>query len=175
MLDKVCHAPINTYFDITPTGMILNRFSNDINKVDVVIPFSLRAQITNYLILVSAIAVTAYNVIWVLVVIPFILVILIYMLKSFSKTLKEASRMVNVTNSPIITHMNETLNGASTIRTYEKTSEFEQKTYDLLDKKGAALVIRRGAQSWFNTRINLLSTFLMCFSYIYCVSSSSSL
>jgi len=34
MLEKVCKAPINLYFDKTPSGKILNRFSKDINKID---------------------------------------------------------------------------------------------------------------------------------------------
>lgn len=34
MIHKVSHAPINLYFDKTPTGRILNRFSSDINKID---------------------------------------------------------------------------------------------------------------------------------------------
>jgi ABC-type multidrug transport system fused ATPase/permease subunit len=34
MLTRICNAPINLYFDKTPSGKILNRFSKDINKVD---------------------------------------------------------------------------------------------------------------------------------------------
>jgi ATP-binding cassette subfamily C (CFTR/MRP) protein 1 len=34
MLAYTCNAPINLYFDKTPSGRILNRFSKDINKVD---------------------------------------------------------------------------------------------------------------------------------------------
>ena len=34
MIDKVANAPINLYFDKTPSGIILNRFSSDINKID---------------------------------------------------------------------------------------------------------------------------------------------
>lgn len=37
MLEKTMNAPINLYFDKTPSGQILNRFSNDINNVDTVI------------------------------------------------------------------------------------------------------------------------------------------
>ena len=34
MLKKTWNAPINLYFDKTPSGRILNRFSKDINKMD---------------------------------------------------------------------------------------------------------------------------------------------
>jgi ATP-binding cassette, subfamily C (CFTR/MRP), member 1 len=34
MLERTSNAPINLYFDKTPTGRILNRFSSDINRLD---------------------------------------------------------------------------------------------------------------------------------------------
>ena len=34
MVDATSNAPINLYFDKTPSGMILNRFSNDINNIE---------------------------------------------------------------------------------------------------------------------------------------------
>jgi len=34
MFRRVLSAPINIYFDKTPTGVILNRFSKDINLID---------------------------------------------------------------------------------------------------------------------------------------------
>lgn len=167
MLAKVCNAPVNLYFDVTPTGLILNRFSKDINMLDTTIPFSIRAQIMNYLIVISTIGITAYNVIWILLTVPFLLGILFWMMKIFASTLKESSRMESVTSSPVLTHLAETINGASAIRTFEKQDVFEQKQFHLLDQRVSAMIIKRGAQSWFNTRINLLAAFLMCFSYLY--------
>jgi len=171
MLKKVWNAPINLYFDITPTGVILNRFSKDIQMLDIIIPFSIRSQLGNYVVLLSVVVITAYNVIWVLLVIPFILVIMIYFMKRFSRTLKESSRMENVTASPVLTHIGEILNGVSTVRAYDKWENFEKSLHQLLDNKMSVLVIKRGVQSWFNTRINLLSVFLMSFAYLYWVST----
>jgi len=34
MLLSVFNAPINLYFDVTPTGRVLNRFSKDMDQVD---------------------------------------------------------------------------------------------------------------------------------------------
>ena len=171
MLNRVCRAPINLYFDITPTGIILNRFSKDIQIIDVTLPFLLRNQNMNYIQLVIVIAVTAYNVIWVLAIVPFLLLILIYLLRMFSRTLKEASRIETISASPVLTHLNETLNGVSTIRAYNKNLQFEKQIYRLIDQRLAALIIKRGVQCWFNTRINIISVFVMSFAYLYWVSS----
>jgi len=34
MINKIFRAPINLFFDVTPTGLIINRFSNDLEKVE---------------------------------------------------------------------------------------------------------------------------------------------
>lgn len=34
MLQTVFYAPVNLYFDVTPIGSILNRFSKDLNQVE---------------------------------------------------------------------------------------------------------------------------------------------
>lgn len=34
MIKKVLNAPINLYFDITPIGRILNKFSKDLSAVE---------------------------------------------------------------------------------------------------------------------------------------------
>jgi ABC-type multidrug transport system fused ATPase/permease subunit len=36
MIDKVFHAPVNLYFDTTPIGRILNRFSKDLNTMETI-------------------------------------------------------------------------------------------------------------------------------------------
>jgi hypothetical protein len=41
MVTHNLRAPINLYFDKTPTGKILNRFSKDINKIDADFPFTI--------------------------------------------------------------------------------------------------------------------------------------
>jgi len=38
MINRVLKAPINLYFDRTPSGIIINRFSNDINEIDSALP-----------------------------------------------------------------------------------------------------------------------------------------
>ena len=39
MLGKVLNAPINLYFDVTPIGRILNKFSKDLEVADGYVSF----------------------------------------------------------------------------------------------------------------------------------------
>ena len=45
MLSKVFNAPINLYFEVTPIGRILNRFSRDLSEVE----FELAVDVGNFL------------------------------------------------------------------------------------------------------------------------------
>lgn len=35
MIERVIAAPINLYFDVTPIGRILNKFSKDLNIIEI--------------------------------------------------------------------------------------------------------------------------------------------
>jgi ABC-type multidrug transport system fused ATPase/permease subunit len=43
MIHSVLRAPINLFFDVTPTGTIMNRFSKDLQVLDTEIAFSFGA------------------------------------------------------------------------------------------------------------------------------------
>lgn len=46
ILGNVIRAPCTTFYDITPVGRILNRFSKDVETLDNVLPMTLRGWIT---------------------------------------------------------------------------------------------------------------------------------
>lgn len=43
LLNTVMRAPTTTFFDVTPVGRIINRFSHDVDAVDNELPATLRA------------------------------------------------------------------------------------------------------------------------------------
>ena len=97
-------------------------------------------------IVASGITVAVYNVIWVLVLIPFLLIILIYIFRSFIKALKETARLENLTNSPVLTHLGETILGASTIRAFNKTDIFIRNQFSLQDVNLNAMIINKSVR-----------------------------
>lgn len=45
LLDNVMHSPM-MFFDMTPIGRIVNRFSKDLDTIDVLLPSNLRAWVS---------------------------------------------------------------------------------------------------------------------------------
>lgn len=72
MFLKVLNAPINLFFDVTPIGKILNRFSKDISTIDCDLALSIGGVFAlSYLSLISII-VSVITVPWLLIPLPFI-------------------------------------------------------------------------------------------------------
>jgi ABC-type multidrug transport system fused ATPase/permease subunit len=60
MLHAIMRSPM-MFFDTTPLGRIVNRFSKDIYSIDETIPRSIRSFITTFLQVVSIIVVICYS------------------------------------------------------------------------------------------------------------------
>jgi ABC-type multidrug transport system fused ATPase/permease subunit len=169
MLNRVFNAPVNLYFNSTPSGVILNRFSSDILVIDNVLVMTIRNCVRNALIIGYTIIMVVYNIIWVILVVPFLVGTCIGLMKTFSKALKETKRLENITNSPILTHLSETINGVTTIRAYEKVEEFENTHVMLQNRNFCAFCLSKGIQTAFNIKVNILSISFMGLTYLFAV------
>ena len=169
MLKRIYNAPVNTYFDVTPSGLILNRFSKDLQVSENALPNSITKQTVNIVSIAFSFAFASYNVIWVLLFIPVMILLCYRLLSKYKLSLKETSRLESISSSPILTNISESISGTSTIRAYNKTDIFTDKQFLLQDSNAAALLIRRGVQCWFNTRITFVLSVFLSFVYTYCV------
>ena len=162
MLKHLLYAPLNMFFDVTPSGIILNRFSKDFRTVEILLIANVLQQVEALITVAITITLAAYNFIWILVIVPIITICLIFCYVIFVKGLKEATRIEAITSSPILTNLSESINGASTIRVFDKIDEFEHKQYSLQDRNGAFLLIIRAIQGWFNCMTTfIIITFLL--------------
>ena len=66
------------YYDKTPLGRILNRLSDDLSTVDIVMPFTLRSFINGPLVILSSLLIISCVTPWCLVPVP--LLVLLYTL-----------------------------------------------------------------------------------------------
>jgi ATP-binding cassette subfamily C (CFTR/MRP) protein 1 len=104
------------WFDTTPTGRIINRFSKDIDEVDLMIPMHVKDILNQVFAVIASILVIVYaNPIILVVVVPMIAIFFIVqtVYLNFSRQCK---RMVSVSRSPINSCLTESFSGASTIR-----------------------------------------------------------
>lgn len=124
MVSKVLRAPINTFYDVTPIGRILNRFSKDLTVLDTEISWNFSTALACLYGAIGTLAISAVAVYWILIPLPFIF-FLFYKVFAYSiNAQRETSRIESVTKSPLISFLAETAAGVSTIRTFKKNDEF---------------------------------------------------
>lgn len=71
MIAKIMNAPINLFFDVTPIGKILNRFSKDLDTLESLGYYTSWIQYTLFVVL-SALIIAAISNYLILLFIPFV-------------------------------------------------------------------------------------------------------
>lgn len=117
LLKNTFRLPMS-FFDTTPLGRILNRFSKDVDVIDNVLPMSMRFWIMMFFNAVAVLIVITYSTpIFGSVIIP--MGLMYYLIQKFYvATSRQLKRIESVTRSPIYTHFSETITGQSVIRAY---------------------------------------------------------
>jgi len=77
------------------------------------------------------------------------------------------SRLQNVTGSPLISHLGETLNGLSTIRAFNKEKDFINQNTEYLNIKLNISFWKESLKSWFGLRIMLACSTVFLFTGIF--------
>ena len=94
LLGAVLAAPINTYFDVTPVGRILNRFSKDLDNMDCLLPDFFLNNLTNgFVCLFIVIVCLASSPYFVVLFIP-LGALFFYVQNYFRKSSRELKRYV---------------------------------------------------------------------------------
>ncbi|XP_038050083.1 multidrug resistance-associated protein 5-like [Patiria miniata] len=152
---KVFRSPMS-FFDTTPTGRVLNRFSKDLDEVDVQLPTNMEIFTQNsFLILFALITISIVFPYFLAVMVPIVFffgLILYY----YRRGVRAIKRIENVTRSPWFSHIMATVQGLSTIHAYGKTEEFINRFINLLDNNSQPYMIFRMASRWAGQRLEVL-------------------
>ncbi|ETE68516.1 Multidrug resistance-associated protein 7, partial [Ophiophagus hannah] len=155
LLRRVMKATM-TFFDTTPTGRILNRFSSDLYCVDDSLPFILNIFLANIFGLLGMLVMITYGLPWIgLVLLP--LVAVYYSIQLYyRRTSRELKRLYSLTLSPIYTHFSETLTGLSTIRATRVTGRFETENQERLELNQRCRFASNTAMQWLDIRLQMI-------------------
>uniref|UniRef100_A0A673IGF2 ATP-binding cassette, sub-family C (CFTR/MRP), member 3 n=1 Tax=Sinocyclocheilus rhinocerous TaxID=307959 RepID=A0A673IGF2_9TELE len=123
LLDNKFHTP-QSFFDTTPIGRIINRFSKDIYVIDEVLPSTILMFLgTFFASLSTMIVIICSTPIFALVIGPLAL-IYFFVQRFYVATSRQLKRLESVSRSPIYSHFSETITGTSVIRAYGRNAAF---------------------------------------------------
>ena len=112
------------FFETTPVGRVLNRFSSDIYRVDEVIARTFNMLFVNTGRALFTLGVITFTTpIFLVLILPLGVIYVLYQ-KYYLRTSRELKRLDSVSRSPIFAHFQESLGGLSTIRAYRQQKRF---------------------------------------------------
>lgn len=160
MARSVLRAPMS-FFETTPIGRILNRFSSDIYKIDEILGRVFGMFFTNSMKVLFTIFVICFST-WQFVFIALPLGILyVYYQQYYLKTSRELRRLDSVSRSPIFANFQESLNGVSIIRAYGQEDRFKFLNQTRIDRNLRAYHPAVNANRWLAVRLELLGSFII--------------
>ncbi|KAJ1392539.1 P-loop containing nucleoside triphosphate hydrolase [Sesbania bispinosa] len=165
----IFRAPMS-FFDSTPSGRILNRASTDQSAVDTDIPYSIGSFAFTIIQLLGIIAVMSQVAWQVFIVFIPVIAISIWYQQYYIPSARELSRLIGVCKAPIIQHFAETISGASTIRSFDQQSRFQETNMKLADGYSRPKFNIAGALEWLCFRLDMLSAITFAFSLIILIS-----
>uniref|UniRef100_A0A7N0ZU15 ABC-type xenobiotic transporter n=2 Tax=Kalanchoe fedtschenkoi TaxID=63787 RepID=A0A7N0ZU15_KALFE len=171
LIMKLVGAPVS-FFDDTPGGRILNRFSSDLYTIDDSLPFILNILLANSVALLGIVAVLSYvQVTFLVVLLPF------WFLYSklqfyYRSTSREIRRLDSVSRSPIYASFTETLDGSSTIRALKSQDHFLVKFNEQVALYNKTSYSEVTASLWLSLRLQLLGAFIISFVAVMAVVGS---
>ncbi|RIB11911.1 ATP-binding cassette transporter 1 [Gigaspora rosea] len=160
MLNSVIRSPMS-FFDTTPLGRILNRFSKDQYTIDEVLPRTFSGYFRTFFIVLATITVISFSTPpFIFVIIP-LLFIYNYIQSYYLSTSRELKRLDSLTRSPIYSHFQETLGGVSTIRAYQQIQRFIAQNEFRLDENQKAYYPSVSCNRWLAVRLELIGSLVI--------------
>lgn len=105
-----------TFYDSTPSGRVLNRFSSDVACVDDSLPFLLNILLANSVGLLGLLAVLGSGLPWLLLLLPPLSFVYYSVQGYYRASFRELRRLGSLTWSPLYSHLADTLAGLPVLR-----------------------------------------------------------
>ncbi|XP_055852910.1 multidrug resistance-associated protein 1 isoform X2 [Episyrphus balteatus] len=157
------------FFDTTPLGRVLNRFSKDIDTVDNVIPLNIRAVISQgFSVLATVVVICISTPIFLVAIIP-IALIYYFAQRFYVATSRQLMRLESVTRSPIYSHFSETVTGVTTIRAYDVGQRFVDESDNRVDLNQLCKYPSVIANRWLAIRLEMIGNLIILFASLFAV------
>ena len=162
MLTGVMQSPLR-FFETTPSGRLMNRFSADIQQLDV----ELASRGVRFTQGATAALASTAGVIGVAMAaaLPFSLAtyLAVRVSRLYGVSVRENSRLASVTRSPVFSFFNDCLRGHSTLRAFGRESLLVKK-FDDANRLSLNTIQRRWhLMFWLSMRLTVISCGLMAF------------
>ncbi|TQS35541.1 hypothetical protein Golomagni_04038 [Golovinomyces magnicellulatus] len=144
------------FFDVTPLGQLMNRFSKDLQTIDQeVAPISIGMMSCILAILVTIALVTFITPLFLIAAIP---IGLMYVFVSifYLRSSRDLKRIESVQRSPLFQHFGETLSGIVTIRAFGDEKRFTRENLLIINTHNRPFIYLWATNRWLAFRMDMI-------------------
>ncbi|CAE7200833.1 unnamed protein product [Rhizoctonia solani] len=167
-LGRILHAPIS-FFDTTPLGRIMNRFSKDVDTIDNIIGDACRMFIGTLVQIIGAVVLISVVQPWFLLAVAIVLLAYYWIAIYYRASAREVKRIDAVLRSSLYAHFGEAIGGISTIHAYQVSGLFKRENERRMDLENRAYWITTTNQRWLSLRLDFLGSLLLLAVSLLCV------
>lgn len=168
MLQSVLNTSIR-FFDTTPVGRILQRFSRDIESVDLYLQWSFDQTLHSVLNVLISFFLIIFVLPPVLLIILPILFLYYRLQNDYRRVARELKRMDSLARSPRYAFFKETIQGLSVIRAYSRQSWMMTQFFDKLSYSTQIFYNHYLVNRWFSVRLPLIGSIISIFTCVLIV------
>ncbi|XP_044537744.1 ATP-binding cassette sub-family C member 8 [Gracilinanus agilis] len=171
LLNQIVLAPMR-FFETTPLGSILNRFSSDCNTIDQHIPSTLECLSRSTMLCVSALAVISYvTPVFLIALLP-LAIVCYFIQKYFRVASRDLQQLDDSTQLPLLSHFSETMEGLITIRAFRYEALFQQKLLEYTDSNNIASLFLTAANRWLEVRMEYIGACVVLIAAVASITKS---
>jgi ABC-type multidrug transport system, ATPase and permease components len=152
-------APL-VFFSGTDSGEIANRFSQDLELVDMELPRSLIGTMMAFLLCIGELVVILWSSKYVAAAVPALIGLLYLVQKYYLKTSRQLRILEIQARAPLLTHFMETLQGLSSVRAFGWRRSYAIRNDRLLGTAQQSLYLLYCAQLWLTLTLDMIVAFL---------------
>ncbi|KAM9584296.1 multidrug resistance-associated protein 1 [Trichechus inunguis] len=174
LLHNVLRAPMS-FFERTPSGNLVNRFSKELDTVDSMIPQVIKMFMGSLFNVIGAcVVILLATPIAAIVILPLGL-IYFFVQRFYVASSRQLKRLESVSRSPVYSHFSETLLGVSVIRAFEEQERFIRQSDLKVDENQKAYYPSIVANRWLAVRLECVGNCIVLFAALFAVISRHSL
>ncbi|KAJ5716375.1 hypothetical protein N7493_008286 [Penicillium malachiteum] len=154
VLRATLRAPF-MFLQATDHGSLTNRFSQDMDLIDMALPLyasMFSAGIANCAVQIIILCVLGK---YLAASVPALIVSMVILQRYYLRTSRQMRLLDIEAKAPLYSHFAESMQGISTIRTFNFESHFQQKTYHLLNRSQRPFYMLYCIQQWLTLVMNL--------------------
>lgn len=172
LLRSITSAPV-WFFDVTPIGRILNRFSSDMTVVDEELSQSINQIMNSFFGCLGAFAgvAAATKGTFLVAMIP-LSYAYVTVQSYFRKTNTTIARLEGISRSPIYADFSEVLGGMDSVRAYKQESRFINRLEERVNSNSVAAMMQQLGGQWLAVRLDFLGSFISFFIALIAVSTA---